>query len=358
VSIERFDDVAFDAYGTPDEIIQTKHHPPCAGSLTDASVDLWKTIKIWADLVHGNIDLAFRVQFTLLTTGEAPEGSAASLLRVTHRNEEEAGRLLLRASGRYRNRETEPGRKAFNQLSEVERTALLNAIVVLDSSPSIVDVWDELCIVLAPAAPRGQVEHFVQRLEGWWFGVVIEALRRGNASIPLMQIDDKMDELREGFRRDNLPVDYEGVMVPPEHEQAYDQRPFVQQLQLINVGESRISYAIRDYYRAFEQRSRWIREELLFDPEIAKYELALMEQWEPRFAEQCDELGDDAPDDQKVRAGQSVFRWAERDANIPLRTVTNRFLCHGSYHMLADVHKIGWHPEYHIILGVDPVNAG
>ena len=47
VSIERFDDVAFEQNGTATELLQLKHHVNPA-SLTDMSVDLWKTLRIWS----------------------------------------------------------------------------------------------------------------------------------------------------------------------------------------------------------------------------------------------------------------------------------------------------------------------
>ncbi|MCK5193448.1 MAG: hypothetical protein KAQ71_06540, partial [Desulfobulbaceae bacterium] len=46
-SIETLDDVAFEANGTPTELLQTKHHKNKGANLTDASPDLWKTIRIW-----------------------------------------------------------------------------------------------------------------------------------------------------------------------------------------------------------------------------------------------------------------------------------------------------------------------
>lgn len=41
ISIEKFDDIAFEA-GEPIELIQTKHHISKKGSLSDSSVDLWE----------------------------------------------------------------------------------------------------------------------------------------------------------------------------------------------------------------------------------------------------------------------------------------------------------------------------
>lgn len=40
VAIEKLDDVSFESGGTPQELLQTKHHVTKTGDLTDASVDL------------------------------------------------------------------------------------------------------------------------------------------------------------------------------------------------------------------------------------------------------------------------------------------------------------------------------
>jgi len=50
ISIETLDDVVFQTNGTPSELIQVKHHISRKGDLTDASVDIWKTLRIWAEL--------------------------------------------------------------------------------------------------------------------------------------------------------------------------------------------------------------------------------------------------------------------------------------------------------------------
>jgi hypothetical protein len=49
VSIEKFDDISFDAHGTPKELIQSKHHSDVTPDLTDFSPDLWKSLRVWSD---------------------------------------------------------------------------------------------------------------------------------------------------------------------------------------------------------------------------------------------------------------------------------------------------------------------
>jgi hypothetical protein len=347
ISIERFDDVAFEQAGEPVKLIQAKHHVAKKGNLTDASTDLWKTLRIWAERVDADLEAPFKTSFVLMTTGDAPNGSAASYLRARDRDEAAALELLVKVAETSKSETNKPAYVAFLNLLPEARLSLLRAITVLDGSPNVIDVHDDLTYELRHAVAKDHLPLFVERLEGWWFNVVVRALTgTGPASIPVTAIENKMDELRDGFRRDALPVDY-ADQIPSEAVVAdLDKRPFVRQLRLISVGPRRVELAIRDYYRAYEQRSRWAREELLVNGEIESYERQLIEAWEPRFEATKDELEEGCPDAHKIQAGQKIFKWAETEADFPLRTVRQRFLTHGSFHILANRHVVGWHPDH------------
>ena len=347
VSVEKFDDVAFDATGTPAELIQTKHHIGKTGNLTNASPDLWKTLLIWSAATKADSEIPFQTRFLLMTTGAAPIDSAAHFLRAKEgeRNEEEADKILMKTATTSMSVENAEAYKLYAALSPLVRIRLLKAITVLDSAQDIVDVGDELEQELYYAAPKGQITHLVERLEGWWFAAVIKAML-DKSSIPVLAIDQRVDELREEFKRTALPVDLRNAAPPQEVIAAMDSRPFVKQLRRIKIGSARIEYAIRDFYRASEQRSRWLRQDLLVDGELEKYEQELREAWEPRFASMTDSLPTPCSPEKKVAGGQEVFKWAEQEANFPLRTVRERFLTHGSYHILANRKVVGWHPDF------------
>jgi hypothetical protein len=345
LTIEKFDDVAFVQGGSPVELIQTKHHIAKTGNLTDASVDLWKTLGIWARQVAADVDKVFRRRFILVTTGAAPEGSAASFLRMRDRDEDRARQLLAHVAATSKNSGNGLNYKAFIELGDVRQANLLKAIDILDGSPNIIDIREDICRVVRMAVAKEHLDHFVERLEGWWFGVVINALSHRN-SISVMSIDNRVDELREEFRRTALPVDFGGATPSSAVVADLDKRPFVRQLRRINVGSQRIEYAIRDYYRASEQRSKWAREQLLVDGEVGSYEQQLIEAWEPRFAAMVDELPKVCSDEVKVASAQALYKWAEVDALFPLRSAAHRFLTHGSFQILANRLKVRWHPDY------------
>lgn len=50
LSIERFDDVVFESDGDAMDILRTKHSVEGSRPLTDSSVDVWRTLKVWIDL--------------------------------------------------------------------------------------------------------------------------------------------------------------------------------------------------------------------------------------------------------------------------------------------------------------------
>jgi hypothetical protein len=157
-----------------------------------------------------------------------------------------------------------------------------------------------------------------------------------------------MADLRQQFKQDSLPIDddlLEFVLDDGTHEN-YQSFPFVRQLDLVQTGKRRIAAAIRDYYRAFEQRSRWLRDDLIGSLDLDVYEKRLVEEWELVFEAMRDELGDAAADEAKHEAARSVLAWAERTI-FPIRpNVTEPFVTRGSFHMLADEVRIGWHPEF------------
>ena len=112
------------------------------------------------------------------------------------------------------------------------------------------------------------------------------------------------------------------------------------------ASKQRIAAAIRDYYRAFEQRSRWLRDDLLLVGELGNYERRLIQEWEVVFEAMRNEVGADAAEAAKEEAARTLLTWAER-VTFPIRmNVTEPFVTRGSLHMLADEPRIGWHPEF------------
>ncbi len=343
--LETLDDVVFDTAGSALELLQLKHHRERAANLTDASPDLWKSLRVWMEgRARGTIPPDARL--FLITTSGVGTDSAASKLMVHNRDETAALTRLNQTSTTSMNDTNKPAYEVYRALADAEKHQLLATIVIAPKAPGIADVGDGIREEARLVVRREHLDAFVARLEGWWFGRALRQLT-DEASPPIFsfELESELHDLQEQFKRDALPVDRD-ILEREVDAAAYDNAVFVQQARLAGIGSRRILAAIRDYYRAFAQRSRWMREELLLVGELDSYERLLREEWELKFNRLADKLGEAAAEDAKRSAAQKVYAWVE-DSCYPIRPqVQHPSMTRGSFHILADTLRLGWHPEF------------
>jgi hypothetical protein len=348
VSVETLDDVTFEAKGgTPQELVQTKHHRSREATLSDASTDLWKSLRIWFQAAEAG-QIMTGTSLHLLTTALASEGSAASRLRKADRDVAGALSALETTAQSSMNKDNAAAYAAFLRAAPARRRALLDGVVVIDGAPTMASTDQDLRAVVFSAVERKHLESFLERLEGWWIRRVLRQLATSGDRILAEEIEAQMADLREQFKQEALPIDDDllDFTLDEATHAAHANSTFVRQIELIKASKQRVAAAIRDYYRAFEQRSRWLREDLVYVGEVHQYERRLVEAWELVFLAIKDEIGEAATAEAKDRAARDVLRWAEQSV-IPIRPrVTEPFVTRGSLHMLADEQRVGWHPEF------------
>jgi hypothetical protein len=349
VSIETIDDVTFETDGQPNELVQAKHHLNRPAVLTDASVDLWKSLRVWFVGTAART-IPPETHLYLVTTSAAADDSAASRLGQRDRDVTSALRALETTAQTSKSQENASAYKAFLQASFSERRSILERLVILDRTPSIENLNDELKAELFWATERRYQDVFLQYLEGWWIRRVVIQLARIDTGDRILggELESQMSDLREQFKQDALPIADDLLNFSPDDAAiaAHENSVFVRQLELAKAGKRRVAAAVRDYYRAFEQRSRWLRHDLLMVGDLDTYERRLTQEWELVFEGVRDELGNGAADQAKETAARSVLAWAERTC-IPIRpAVTEPFVTRGSLHILADDLRIGWHAEF------------
>ena len=343
--LETLDDVVFEADGSAPELLQMKHHRERAANLTDASTDLWKSFRVWIE-GRATGDIPSDSQLYLITTSSVGVGSSASYLMAEDRNAPEALKRLRATAGTSTNQTNEPAYALFRNLPSDEQLALIDSVIIIPNAPHITDVDEALRAEAYLAVKRDYLDSFLTRLEGWWYRRVVQQLNNPYTH-PILsnELEDTVDDIRDQFRADALPVDQD-ILQAEIDATAYDGTPFVQQVKLSGISNKRIFTAIRDYYRAFEQRSRWVREDLLLVGELDRYEQLLKEEWEIQFDRVCDELGEEAAEEAKQKAAQKIYAWVEKSC-YPIRTqVQHPSMTRGSFHMLSDSLRIGWHPDF------------
>ena len=351
LSIEKLDDVAFEENGRPIELIQTKHHVR-KGDLSDSSVDLWKTMRIWIERMLEDPIASTNIRFVLLTTQTAAGNTALSMLRPSDgsRNEPEAARLLFKVAHTSKQRATKAARNAFLNLTDAERASLIAKIRVFDNAPKIINVREEIEAELRYSAPSDRISDLTDSLEGWWFKRIIIALNDHHFSvIPLSHIQTKIAELRDDLRVENLPLDEDINAMPAVRQLPAGNRVFIQQMNLVGVSRNEVLATIHDYHRAYAQRSQWARKSLLLDDESERYDRNLCDAWSRSFLQHTGYLREDSDDRTMENQGRRVFHWARR-YQLPLRNRQEMWLSSGSFQMLADGVRIGWHPNYESLI--------
>lgn len=300
-------------------------------------------------------------KFFLVTTSTASPGGAASLLGLGEdRNVQAACVNLDSVAATSKSRENLKAYEAWNELSQDAKRDLLEHVIVIPQAPDIEKVQhmlENLCLL---SVRRPYVPAFVSRLEGWWFQRCIRILVANAPDyITGEEFDTMYCDLRDSFLPENLPVDSDVPFLAPETD-AFADYLFVKQVELVGVGASRIASAVRDYLRAYTQRSRWTRESLIGPGELQDYERRLIEEWQYVFDRLKDELPAEVTEKAKSEMARKVYQWVEEASAPPIRNqCTERFLVRGSMHMLADRidSGVGWHPDFavRLIAVLEPV---
>lgn len=350
VSIERLDDVAFERDGTPEELLQLKHTVyPARADLTDASERLWKTLRIWSLKLKGELEAVERLVLSLVSTGYASADSAAGLLRPDQRRDEtEALRRLRTTAQNSKSKDNALAYQAFMALTFEQQQLLISRVHILDEHPNIQAVRDKLLREFRVYTPR--YENLYTRLEGWWFARVVDHLLAPDQIHTLSgrELIDYIQDLVDQLRSDSLPNNFPDQLEMDESALSPQERTFVEQLRLILLNDTRIRLAIGHYYRAFQQRHKWLDEGLVFPKELTDYEAYLVGEWRTQFLIMKDNLIDPPDEKDMQRLGRQLFdQFVETRQHRPIRDrYRDTGFSKGVLHMLANDLEIGWHGEF------------
>lgn len=358
ICVENYDDIASAKNNEIKEMVQLKHHAGNQGDLTDSSTDFWRTMKSWCDVIEEKHLEADKIKFLIVTTAKAPEKSAAYRLKDVNygganyqRDINAAYKALLYTSKHSDSKTNKPFYDKFNSMGEDKCKKLLENVYVLDKFDNIIDIKSSILRYIKIMTLPQYQDKIYERLEGWWFETVIECLQSPTVTfINKNQIRNKLSSIRDEYSSDSLPIDIPKDLSITQEELSDQDKIFIEQLKLISLSKNRINTAIKDYCKAYTQRGNWIRDGLLYPDELEDYEDSLIDEWQRCFDEMCEELEDDYGDDIeeviKQKKGKELFNEVS-DENINIRErCTAPFVMRGSYQMLANKLKVGWHIDF------------
>jgi hypothetical protein len=359
IRIEALDDIEVESTGGKSTLYQLKH-VATGSALTNLSRDLWKTIRVWSELVASGL-LREEDKLVLMTTATAPAGSIPERLTSRECDYEDICTQLETLATESGSVSLQPAFNAFLKLERPQRLHLVSRVTVIDGSDRIGDLTRRLERRISIAVSSQFRTLARKRLEGWWYDEVVRHLAGTTQGIESYRVYAKVRDIAASFEAEALPIDFRDAE-PDEIDAANDRRPFVLQLRAVSANLGRIEKAILDYYRAFEQRARWAREDLTTDSEMGLYENRLVDEWERVRLGIENEMDLGAASEEELKkAGRELLTWVEQTADVRLREkVTEYYVLRGSYHMLANAGseaRVWWHPKFKeraaSILGVD-----
>jgi len=348
--IERSDDLEFIKEG--ELSLASLKHKSEGDKVSDLSVDFWKSVNIWIDrYLSSNYD-SDELSFFLFTTSEISNGSfIEKLCPGKTRDVDNAISIANDAIDKTENKIIIKIKGKLSKLSQVEKADFYGRIFIFNNTVRIEDIPSEIQNKYMRTVPRKNRESVFEKLEGWWGDLIIRLLtgEREN-SVYSREISDKLAQIHDQYKSDNLPITFQNSR-PSEIDVNTDDRVFVRQLREIGVSSARIETAILDYYRAFEQRAEWAREQLLMNEEINSYEDRLIEEWKRMKDIVLDEVDEETSEITLNKVGRNIYKWVEMNTkHLRIRErVEHTFVVTGSYHILANHHpmpKVFWHPLF------------
>jgi hypothetical protein len=362
VGIERLDDVELKADGHT-LLYQLKHSmasEPPAISLKSRS--LWRTVKVWIDVLS-TVTLS-ETTFHLVAVGGISSDSPLKVLSDSDADrteivavmEEEAERVIDLRAAAEKSKSPLPfadrvdGCRAFLALTPTDRQNLMRRVKIQLHSPNIGAIEDLIAghLKILPAEQRPTV---AQRLIEWWDRQMVYSMcDKRQRVISRAELQHQISAIVGDLEQGKLQAEFETVSPPDDYQ---PDGVLARQIKLVDGTKSDHSRAIREEWKAREQRSKWLNSNPAMAPIINDYDTILEEHWSDRhsqMAEGCAGL----EENEKCSSGLKILRWTHEEAPQVVRPIAEgwnaAYYVRGSYQVLAIDLQVGWHPEYKKLL--------
>jgi len=364
VSVERLDDIELKA-DSQTLLFQLKHsisaNPP---AITLKSRPLWRTMKVWIDAL-ATLSLA-ETKLHLVAVGAIPADSLLVVLMDDEASRDDLvaamtkeAQRVLKARDASAKAGTKPlpygdrveGCRAFLELPEVDRLNLLRRTVIRPDSPTVAEIEAEIAGHFHLVLPKYRAA-VAKRLVEWWDRQVVYSLcGERDRVITRTELQSQIMTIVADLEQDKLVPEFE-TLGPPE-----DYQPdgiLARQIELVKGKAFDLKRAIREEWKAREQRGRWTAGNPAMKTKITAYDHVLREHWSDRYdemAEACSGLEDEG----KCASGLDLLRWTHNEAPKIVQPIAVGWVApyyvRGSYQVLAINLKVGWHPDYQTMLG-------
>jgi hypothetical protein len=320
--------------------------------LTDTSTNLWKTFYNWIIAVNAD-ELNVRTdKFILYTNHAVTDDSIVSQLHKAKEQKDVDVAVQLSVENL---KVVDKKQKVFEYMDFVLNTNIHIFKEIIPNFELITDnkadgVYDSIRDEIRnKLVPEDQIEYLLDLLTGWLQKTINQQIAsKKPAIISFSEFNDYFQYTFTKIRNKQSLIDYAKSKIPSRNElsQRTDKEfVYIKQLEVIKLSQDEVITAVSDYFRADTNRQEWIEKAIIDEASMQDFEARLCSFYQNSRKQITLTKSQESHENQGQLLLLECQRRQERIANMdpPDRTVQ------GSYHVLADELRLGWHPKWETI---------
>ncbi|TWJ19706.1 hypothetical protein JN12_01507 [Geobacter argillaceus] len=351
VGVETDDDVAVRGTDGSQLLEQDKHSiRDNVKPFGDRSKDLWNTLAIWIEALNTGEVAAETVRFLMVTNKVLPDCIARKISLAETEEQVTACIALLELEAKtppnhiaaYIQRVLNPDSRA-NLKKLIERCELADAI---DDSAGKLLRQKTISQLQLPDWCSADSDSITDELLGWLHRT---ALNSWQQNIPAwIKRDSFVNQLHAVIDRRKRQIKRERAenLIPVTDDNIGQQKgsPFVKQIYLVTDDDSVVDNAIREFIRCNIEKMRLSAEGNITDDDWIAFETTLKSRWD-KIRSRIIRMSHGNPEED---VGFEIFTDTTEDHREKLAgsDTDQVYLTSGTYHRLANMIQVGWHPRF------------
>jgi len=361
IGIETSDDVSIQSTQGTLLLEQDKHSIQQDGEpFGDRSKGLWNTLATWIEALDTK-EVPETTRFLMVTNKTLPECIAHQIGRAKSESEvADCVAALKKASQKPPKRVSQHMKRVMRSESKATLQRLISQCDLADASTSAAgQALREQTVshLQLPAWCVAQGDSIVDELLGWLHKTALEAWQKNQPA--WIQRDHFINQLHAIIDRRKRQIARERsehlIEVTDAKVGENKGSRFVKQLNLITDDDTVVDSAIRDWVRCNIEKSRLSVEGNITDDDWRAFETSLHARWGKirvrviRMKQGVEE-GD---------VGFEIFTETTEDYREKLAGSDTEqvYLTAGTYHRLADLLRVGWHPRFEELMSEGPKSS-
>ena len=321
-----------------------------AQPFSDRSKGLWNTLGIWIEAIDSCERSIDSTSFLMVTNKPVPNCIARRIARAKSTREIDACIAELQIAGANPPKHiSKIVQRVLSPESGVTLQAVIQRIDLSDASDGTAAPDLRKSTIGHLQLPNWCLEHsdsIADELLGWLHKAVMSAWLQEQ---PVwVQRDHFVNQLHAILDRRKRQVKRERaeLLIPITDDKVGSEkgRPFVRQLHFISDDDTIVDTAIREFIRCNIEKARLSKEGNVTDDDWRAFEDVLVSRWSKIRSRVLRMKGGAAEQD----VGFEIFSDTTLDHREKLAGSDTEqvYLTSGTYHRLADLLTVGWHPRY------------